>query len=66
MPLRILLQNVTVSSGQLFSAPAKAEGRYDIRRGAEGHAPIIGAFGVLAVPAIVVLFTVPRPTDLRR
>ena len=42
------------------AGPAKAEGRYDIRRGAEGYAPIIGAFGALAVPAIIVLFTVPR------
>jgi len=37
---------------------ANAEGRYDIRRGAAGYAPIIGALGALAVPAIVVLFPV--------
>jgi len=50
-----------VFTGQSGLAKTRAEGRYDIRRGAEGYAPIIGAFGVLAVPAIVVLFTVPRP-----
>lgn len=36
------------------------EGRYDIRRGTAGYAPIIGTFGSLSVPAIVVLLTV-RP-----
>jgi hypothetical protein len=35
------------------------EGRYDIRQGAAAFAPIVGAFGALAVTAIVVLFTVP-------
>lgn len=41
---------------------ARTEGRYDIRQGAAGYAPIVGAFGALAVPAIIVLFTVPpRP-----
>lgn len=34
----------------------KVEGHYDIRRGAAGYAPIVGAFGALAVPAIIVLF----------
>ena len=34
----------------------KIEGHYDIRRGAAGYAPIVGAFGALAVPAIIVLF----------
>jgi hypothetical protein len=33
------------------------EGYYDIRRGAAGYAPTIGAFGALSVPAVVVLFT---------
>lgn len=37
--------------------PSSVEGRYDIRRGAAGYAPIIGTFGALAVPAIVVLFS---------
>jgi hypothetical protein len=36
-----------------------SEGWYDIRRGAAGYAPIVATFGALAVPAIVVLFTVP-------
>jgi hypothetical protein len=40
----------------------KLEGWYDIRRGAAGYAPIIGAFGALSVPAIVLLFTV-LPTE---
>ncbi|GLZ02307.1 hypothetical protein [Actinoplanes sp. NBRC 103695] len=34
-------------------------GHYDVRRGAAGYAPIIGAFGALSVTAIVVVFTVP-------
>jgi hypothetical protein len=39
------------------------EGWYDIRSGAAGYAPIVGAFGALSVPAIVFLFTAPpRPT----
>lgn len=33
------------------------EGRYDIRQGAAAFAPIVGALGALAVPAIIVLFT---------
>ncbi len=41
------------------STSRRVEGWYDIRRGAAGYAPIIGAFGALAVPAIIVLFTVP-------
>jgi hypothetical protein len=44
----------------------KREGRFDIRQGAAAFAPIVGAFGALAVTAIVVLFTVPpRPTPYR-
>lgn len=39
----------------------RSEGRYDVRRGAAGYSPVIGTFGALAVPAIIVLFTVPRP-----
>jgi hypothetical protein len=42
---------------------ARPEGRYDIRRGTAGYAPIIGTFGALAVPAIIVLFTVPTPAQ---
>lgn len=38
------------------------QGRYDLRQGAGGYAPIVGALGALAVPGIVVLFTVsPKP-----
>ena len=36
----------------------RVEGWYDIRRGAAGYAPIVGAFGALSVPAIVFLFTI--------
>lgn len=39
------------------------EGHYDIRKGASAYAPIIGAFGALAVPAITVLFTTSKPGD---
>jgi hypothetical protein len=35
------------------------QGRYDLRRGAGGYAPIVGALGALAVPGIIVLFTIP-------
>lgn len=35
------------------------QGRYDLRQGAGGYAPIVGALGALAVPGIIVLFTVP-------
>ncbi len=34
-----------------------AEGYYDARRGAAGYAPVVGTFGALAVPAVVVVFT---------
>ncbi|UXX97986.1 hypothetical protein N7U49_47630 (plasmid) [Streptomyces sp. AD2-2] len=34
-----------------------AEGHYDIRKGAAAYAPIIGAFGALAIPTVTVLFT---------
>ena len=34
------------------------EGKYDLRKGAAAYAPIVGAFGALAVTAIVVVFTV--------
>lgn len=43
----------------------KVEGRYDVRQGAAGYAPIVGAFGALAVPAIIVLFTVPPAPTAR-
>lgn len=39
--------------------PVIVQGRYDLRQGAGGYAPIVGALGALAVPGIVVLFTVP-------
>jgi hypothetical protein len=46
--------------------PKRIEGRYDIRKAAAAFAPIVGAFGALAVTAIIVLFTVPpRPTAYR-
>jgi hypothetical protein len=35
-------------------------GHYDIRNGAASYAPIVGAFGALAVPAIILLFGLPR------
>ena len=45
------------------TSPAVMEGRYDIRRGTAAYAPITGAIGALAVPAIILLFTVqPKPT----
>lgn len=45
--------------------PQTFEGHYDIRRGAAGYAPVIGTFGALSVPAIVVLLTVkPLPSPL--
>lgn len=45
------------------SPSIRPEGRYDVRHGAAGYAPIVGAFGALAVPAIILLFTVsPKPT----
>jgi hypothetical protein len=46
--------------------PKRIEGHYDIRKGAAGYAPIIGAFGALAVPAIIVLFTAPVPSVAHR
>lgn len=36
------------------------EGQYDSRAGAGAYAPIVGTLGSLAVPAIIVLFTVPQ------
>lgn len=39
--------------------PVSVQGRYDLRQGAGGYAPIVGALGALAVPGIIVLFTVP-------
>jgi hypothetical protein len=36
------------------------EGYYDVRLGAAAYAPIVGAFGALAVPAIVVVFTAAK------
>lgn len=49
------------TSSDLCSSATETEGRYDIRRGAAGYSPVIGTFGALAVPAIIVLFTVSRP-----
>lgn len=38
-----------------------AEGRYDVRKGAAAYAPIVGAFGALAIPTVTVLFTASKP-----
>jgi hypothetical protein len=46
--------------------PHRIEGHYDIRKGAAGYAPIVGAFGSLAVPAIILLFTTPKPHVLNQ
>jgi hypothetical protein len=35
----------------------RPEGHYDIRRGAAGYSPVIGTFGALAVPAIILVFS---------
>lgn len=37
------------------------EGRYDVRKGAEGYAPIVATVGALTVPAIAIVFTVKPP-----
>jgi len=47
---------VNASSADLSDSP-RSEGRYDIRRGAAGYSPVIGTFGALAVPAIILVFT---------
>jgi hypothetical protein len=36
-------------------------GHYDLRRGVSSYAPIIGTVGALAVPAIILLFTLGAP-----
>jgi hypothetical protein len=41
--------------------PMRAKPGYDLRRGVTGYAPIVGTFGALAVPAIVLLFQGPVP-----
>lgn len=49
------------SEEELRLPNAAPEGMYDARQGAAAYAPIIGVFGSLAVPAIVVVFTInPR------
>ncbi|MET8902790.1 MULTISPECIES: hypothetical protein [unclassified Streptomyces] len=40
---------------------AEVEGHYDVRKGAAAYAPIVGAFGALAVPTVTVLFTSTPP-----
>lgn len=47
-------QNGAMADDQ--SIPPKPEGKYDIRRGAAGYSPVIGTFGALAVPAIILVF----------
>lgn len=44
---------------------SQPEGRYDIRRGTAGYAPIVATFGALSVAAIVFLLTFP-PHHLTR
>jgi hypothetical protein len=39
-----------------WAIPPRPEGKYDIRRGAAGYSPVIGTFGALAVPAIILVF----------
>ncbi|WP_353944432.1 hypothetical protein ABII15_24430 [Streptomyces sp. HUAS MG91] len=43
--------------GRNSQGASTAEGHYDIRRGAAAYAPIVGAFGALAIPTVTVLFT---------
>jgi hypothetical protein len=43
-----------------------AQAGYNLRQGAAAYAPIVGTFGALAVPAIIVLFTVPKPLVAHR
>jgi hypothetical protein len=38
---------------------ADGEGQYDVRVGASSYAPIVGAFGALSVPAIILVFALP-------
>lgn len=47
---------------RILTRRAEPEGQYDLRAGAAGYAPIVGTIGALAVPAIVVVFTIPTTT----
>ncbi|MFD8306048.1 hypothetical protein ACFV29_27455 [Streptomyces sp. NPDC059690] len=47
--------------GERNSGASETEGHYDVRRGAAAYAPIVGAFGALAVPTVTVLFTSAHP-----
>jgi hypothetical protein len=42
-----------------MSIPHWNEGQYDLRAGVSAYAPIVGAFGALAVPTVVLVFTLP-------
>lgn len=48
--------------GAPSTSSESTEGHYDARRGAAGYAPIVGTLGALAVPAVIVVFTIP-PAD---
>ena len=45
-------------------APTRVEGHYDARKGAAGYSPVVAAFGSLAVPAVILLFTLKRPVGM--
>jgi hypothetical protein len=42
-----------------MTVPGPDQGYHDIQRGAAGYSVVVGAFGALAVPAIVLVFTAP-------
>jgi hypothetical protein len=46
-----------------MAVPGPDQGYHDIQRGAAGYSVVVGAFGALAVPAIVLVFTAP-PTHV--
>lgn len=43
----------------MSAAEPRREGQYDLRVGAALYAPIVGAFGALALPTVAIVFTVP-------
>jgi hypothetical protein len=66
-PLRQIYRQPSGNRIEISTSEAEsvitAKGRYDPRQGAGGYAPIIGALGALAVPGIVIIFTIPtKPT----
>jgi hypothetical protein len=44
--------------------PIRTQPGYDLRQGAAAYAPIVGTLGALAVPGIIVLFTVSKPVTV--